>query len=150
MALARLAPLRKHLLVADDDPLVADLVHQLLEGEAYEIEVAADGKEALRAIERRRPEVILLDLLMPVLDGFGVLERLQETPAWRDIPVIILTAKDLSAEEQSLLETRTRAVIHKHGLERGELLRDVRQALAACRTQEVAATATDEAPEAPS
>jgi PAS domain S-box-containing protein len=150
MALARLAPLRKHLLVADDDPLVADLVHQLLEGEAYEIEVAADGKQALRAIERRRPEVILLDLLMPVLDGFGVLERLQETPAWRDIPVIILTAKDLSAEEQSLLETRTRAVIHKHGLERGELLRDVRQALAACRTQEVAATATDEAPEAPS
>jgi CheY-like chemotaxis protein/two-component sensor histidine kinase len=150
MALARLAPLRKHLLVAHDDPMVADLVHQLLEGEAYEIEVAADGKEALRAIERRRPEVILLDLLMPVLDGFGVLERLRETPAWRDIPVIILTAKDLTAEEQSLLETRTRAVIHKHGLEREELLRDVRQALAACRTQEVAATSTGEASEEPS
>jgi CheY-like chemotaxis protein len=150
VTLARLAPLHKRLLVADDDPLVADLVHQLLEGEAYQIEVAADGEEALRAIERRRPEVILLDLLMPVLDGFGVLERLQETPAWRDIPVIILTAKDLSVEEQSLLESRTRAVIHKHGLERDELLRDVRQALAACRTQEVAAMPRGEATEEPS
>src|SRR6266571_2301272 len=72
-ALARIAPHHGRLLVVDDDPQVVDMVRQLLEGEPYQVEAAGDGQEALEAISRRRPDVILLDLLMPRMDGFTVI-----------------------------------------------------------------------------
>ena len=73
---------------------------------------------------------------MPGLDGFGVLETLQADPGWRQIPVIVLTAKTLTAEETTLLERRTLAVIEKRGLERGALLQEVRRALTTGRRLE--------------
>jgi signal transduction histidine kinase/DNA-binding response OmpR family regulator len=131
--LGRLSPAHQRLLVVDDDPYVIDLVRQLLEGQPYEIEAASDGQAALEAIAQRQPDVILLDLLMPRLDGFGVLEYLHRTPRYRDIPVIVLTAKICTAEEQALLHTRVRTVIHKQGLERAGLIQEVRAALMAYR-----------------
>jgi CheY-like chemotaxis protein/anti-sigma regulatory factor (Ser/Thr protein kinase) len=134
-ALSRAARHCRRLLVVDDDPHVIDMVRQLLEGEPCAVDVALNGREALRALARERPDVILLDLLMPELDGFGVLEELQADPSWRDIPVIVLTAKTLTAEEHALLNRRTNAVVKKHGLEREALLREVRRALPACNSQ---------------
>src|SRR5262249_28119961 len=75
------APLSRpqgRLLVVDDAPQVIDLVRQLLEGETYAVTAAMDGQEALEALAKQRPDVILLDLLMPRLDGFGVLEYLRQ------------------------------------------------------------------------
>ena len=112
---------------------VVDLVRQLLDEQPYEIEAAVDGQAALEAIAQRPPDVILLDLLMPRLDGFGVLEYLHHTPRYRDIPVIVLTAKICTAEEQALLHTRVRTVIQKQGLERDGLIQEVRAALLAYR-----------------
>src|SRR5712691_10161513 len=132
-ALRRIAPAHHRLLVVDDDPQVVDLVHQLLADQPYEIEAAVDGQVALEAIARRQPDVILLDLLMPRLDGFGVLSYLHHTPSYRDIPVIVLTAKTCTAEEQALLHGRVRTVIQKQGLERDGLLQEVRAALLAYR-----------------
>jgi CheY-like chemotaxis protein len=132
-ALARAAGRCRRLLVVDDDPNVADMVRQLLEGEPCAVDVAADGREALRATAERPPDVVLLDLTMPGLDGFGVLEELQADPGRRDIPVIVLTAKELTDEEGALLARRTRGVVEKRGLERDALLREVRRALAAGR-----------------
>ena len=106
--LARIAPSRGRLLVVDDDPQVGDLVRQLLEDESYEIEAVVDGQEALQAVTRQRPDVMLLDLLMPHLDGFSVLEYLQQDPRYRDMPVIVLTAKMLTVEEKTLLQQRVR------------------------------------------
>ena len=95
--------------MVDDDPNVADMVRQLLEGEPVAVDGAADGRQALDAIARQAPDVIFLDLLMPGLDGFGVLEALQADPAGAaDIPVVVLTAKTLTAGEAALLERRTR------------------------------------------
>ncbi|MBM3225291.1 MAG: response regulator [Candidatus Tectomicrobia bacterium] len=131
--LGRVAPARDRLLVIDDDPLVVDLVRQLLEDQPYAITAAEDGQAALAAIARHQPEVILLDLLMPHLDGFGVLEYLHQTPHYCDIPVIVLTAKTCTAEEQALLQARVRTVLHKQGLERDRLLQEVRAALLAYR-----------------
>jgi signal transduction histidine kinase/CheY-like chemotaxis protein len=133
-ALRRLSPAHHRLLVVDDDSHVVDLVRQLLEDQPYEVEAAVDGQAALEAIAQRQPAVILLDLLMPHLDGFGVLEYLHHTPRYRDIPVIILTAKTCTAEEQTLLHARVRAVIQKQGLERNRLLQEVRAALLTYRT----------------
>jgi signal transduction histidine kinase/DNA-binding response OmpR family regulator len=132
--LRRISPAYHRLLVVDDDAHVVDLVRQLLEDQPYEIEAAVDGQAALEAMALRQPDVILLDLLMPHLDGFGVLEYLHHTPRYRDIPVIILTAKTCTAEEQALLHARVRAVIQKQGLERDGLLQEVRAALLAYRT----------------
>ncbi|HEX6015309.1 MAG TPA: response regulator, partial [Geminicoccaceae bacterium] len=135
-ALSRAARHCRRLLVVDDDPNVTDMVRQLLEGEPVAVDAAADGREALRVIARQPPDVIFLDLLMPGLDGFGVLEALQADPGWCQIPVIVLTAKELTAEETALLERRTLAVVEKRGLERGALLQEVRRALTTGRRLE--------------
>ena len=72
-------------------------MEELLADAGYEVEVAADGLEALAAIERRPPALLLLDLRMPNLDGFGVLERLRHTP--RTFPIVVVTAlQDTDAE----------------------------------------------------
>jgi signal transduction histidine kinase/DNA-binding response OmpR family regulator len=132
--LARIAPPlaalhQVRLLVVDDDPHVVDLVRQLLEDEAYQIQSAADGQAALEAISRKPPDIILLDLLMPGLDGFGVIEQLRQTPQHRDIPVIVLTAKTLTDAELVQLQQSVSKVIHKRGLERDALIEELRNAL---------------------
>jgi signal transduction histidine kinase/CheY-like chemotaxis protein/HAMP domain-containing protein len=129
-ALARFDPLhRGRLLVVDDDPQVVDLVRQLLEDEPYQVIAATDGQEALEAIARTPPDVILLDLLMPRMDGFTVIEHLQRAPQGRQIPVIVLTAKTLTAVEQAMLEQSVRTVIQKRGLERDALIQELRDLL---------------------
>ena len=115
----------KRVLVVDDDNQVIDLVRQLLGESNYALDVATDGVAALAAIERQPPDVILLDLMMPRLDGFGVIEQLRT----RQIPIIVLTAKLLSHEELSWLHERVAQVVQKQGLAQESLLHDLRQLL---------------------
>jgi len=133
-ALARIAPRQPdphqvRLLVVDDDPHVVDLVRQLLEDEAYEIQSAPDGQEALEAISKQPPDVILLDLLMPRLDSLGVIEQLRQSPQHRNIPIVVLTAKILTGNEIAQLQQSVSKVIRKRGLERETLLQELRTAL---------------------
>ena len=100
--------------MVDDDPQVVDLVRQLLEGECMK-SPPCNSQEALEAIAEKRPDVILLDLLMPRMDGFGVIDQLQQDPQSRQIPVIVLTAKALTATERVTLDQTVRTVIQKHG-----------------------------------
>lgn len=135
-ALDRLVPDRAgrrdvRLLVVDDDPHVADMVRQHLEGEPYEVYAAADGLEALDAIASLPPDIILLDLLMPKLDGFGVIEQLGQDPTYREIPIIVFTAKELASEELAYLRQSVSRVVEKQGLERESLLQALRTALPA-------------------
>lgn len=120
-----------HLLVVDDDPNIRDLVQQLLDDETYKLDFAEDGREALQKIAEHLPEVILLDLLMPGLDGFEVIEALDENPAYRNIQVIVLTAKSLTREDRIILDRRVHAVIEKRGIERDLLINELRSALGA-------------------
>jgi signal transduction histidine kinase/CheY-like chemotaxis protein len=129
-ALSRIPHLQgRRLLVVDDDPRVVDLVRQLLEGEPYEVLAAGDGEEALIAISRERPDIVLLDLLMPRMDGFAVMEELQKDAESRLIPVIVLTAKTLSEAERVALEQRVVKVIQKSGLDRDTFIAELRGAL---------------------
>jgi signal transduction histidine kinase/CheY-like chemotaxis protein len=132
-ALTHIPPHQGRLLVVDDDPQVVDLVRQLLEGEPYEIVAATDGQEALAAIAEKRPDVILLDLLMPHMDGFGVIDHLQQDPQSRQIPVIVLTAKTVTATERATLDQTVRTVIQKRGLDRDTLIQELRGLLQAYR-----------------
>jgi len=128
-ALARITHVGNRLLVVDDDPGVVDLVRQNLEGQPFVIESAVDGKAALEAISRAPPDVVLLDLLMPGLDGFDVIERLRQDKRYRDIPVIVLTAKSLTHEDTSRLRQGVVRIMQKHELEIESLVEELRSAL---------------------
>jgi two-component system, OmpR family, phosphate regulon response regulator PhoB len=80
-------------LVVDDDPHVVTVVRRILEQEGFGVAIATNGAECLLALEARRPDLLLLDIAMPVLDGFQVLRLLKEKPETRDLPVIMLTAR---------------------------------------------------------
>jgi CheY-like chemotaxis protein/anti-sigma regulatory factor (Ser/Thr protein kinase) len=123
------SPDERRLLVVDDDPQVIDLVRQMLEDEPFEIVAAADGQEALERVAQQRPDIILLDLMMPHLDGFGVLEHLRQHPPYQDIPIIVLTAKTLTGQEAVRLQESVSKIIQKQGLERETLLQELRRAL---------------------
>jgi two-component system chemotaxis response regulator CheY len=77
-------------LVVDDDESILESVAEILDMEGYAVEVAADGAEALRQIERTQPSVVLLDMRMPVLDGWGVVRSLKEQG--RSVPILVMTA----------------------------------------------------------
>lgn len=85
-----------HILVVDDDKSVRDFMALVLNTEGFEVTTAVDGEDALRKIAARRPDLVLLDLMMPVLDGYGVLEKLrsQNAPV-----VVIVSAKGASTAE---------------------------------------------------
>jgi CheY-like chemotaxis protein len=116
-------------LVVDDEENVRALVRETLSGDGFELREAADGKEALEAVEAERPDVVVLDLIMPGLDGFAVLERLQADPASRPIPVVVLTARRLTQKERKLLRQRAVALLEKSAYSAAELRRLVRQAV---------------------
>jgi len=119
----------KRLLVVDDDPQVIDMVCQFLEQTEYVVEGAEDGVAALEAIVRQRPDAILLDLVMPRLDGFGVIEQLKHDPDCRCIPVVVLTAKTLANEEIARLQDCVSQVVRKQGLDSETLIQELHRAL---------------------
>jgi CheY-like chemotaxis protein len=125
------APARRRVLVVDDDPDALDLVLALIEGSGYEMRTATNGRETLEEIERAKPDVIILDLMLPEMDGFEVVHRLSLNPEWRTIPVILVTARDLSHEERRALDLSTAQIIQKGNLSRDELLAGISSAMAA-------------------
>jgi CheY-like chemotaxis protein len=115
--------LQKHILVVDDDPHVAEMLRQILPESDFVLTCAEDGEAGLQAIEARRPDVILLDLMMPKLDGFGVIEKLRANPELRNIPIIVISAKDLTADESKTLRESVAFVMKKQGFD-SDLLKE--------------------------
>ena len=116
-------------LVVDDDPVVIDLARQLLEEDGWTVRGAANGQQGLDEIARSRPDVVLLDLMMPVMDGFETLRRLRQDPETANLPVIVVTAKDLSSQELDDLRRNTARVIEKDGMDRDRILAELRESL---------------------
>jgi PAS domain S-box-containing protein len=129
-AIGRLLPEgRGTVLVVDDDPAVRRLVFETLDGDGFDLREAVDGESALTEIEASNPDVLILDLMMPGLDGFHVLERLQENPESKLLPVVVLTARRLSTTERELLRQGTVALLEKSAYSPQELRRLVDRAL---------------------
>lgn len=80
-------------LVVDDDPAILRLLNQSLEIEGYTVSTATDGEEALAELPRSDPDIVVLDVMMPKLNGLDVLERIRRDPKTASLPVILLTAK---------------------------------------------------------
>jgi CheY-like chemotaxis protein len=119
----------KRVLIVDDDPNIADMLHQFLPESDFSLESALDGLAGLEAVQANRPDILLLDLLMPNLDGFSVIEHLHADPQMRDLPIIVISAKDLSADESALLKERVAVVMRKQGIQGEKLVDEIHRVL---------------------
>ena len=107
-------PERKHTVLAiDDDPLAIELVRASLEPEGWTVLGAATGQEGLALIRERQPSAVLLDLLMPGMDGFEVVEALRADPDTKSVPVVILTSKSMTQQDKERLQGRITYVARK-------------------------------------
>jgi HAMP domain-containing protein/signal transduction histidine kinase/DNA-binding response OmpR family regulator len=116
-------PRLKRLLIVEDNPAEQLSIRELLGYKDIQLSVAASGQEALTAITHDPYDCMVLDLRLPDMTGFDVLERLRDTPALSDLPVVVFTGKDLSSEEDARLHTLARSVVVK-GVESPERLLD--------------------------
>ena len=91
------------ILVAEDNAVNRELLRELLEARGYTVFEACDGQEALRMIEETKPELLLLDIGMPVLDGFGVIRRIRENPSLPPLPVVAVTAYAMRGDRETIL-----------------------------------------------
>jgi CheY-like chemotaxis protein len=79
-------------LVVEDEPYLCDLIADVLEAEGHTTRKASNGLDGLEMLSDRKPQLVLLDLMMPVMDGWEFMSEMRANPAWRDIPVVIITA----------------------------------------------------------
>jgi HAMP domain-containing protein/CheY-like chemotaxis protein/signal transduction histidine kinase len=117
------APRRKRLLVVEDNPAEQLSIKELLGYDDVDVVVVASGEEAIQAVNDESFDCVVLDLRLPDISGFEVLERFRDTPSLRDLPVVVFTGKELSPEEDARLHALARSVVVK-GVESPERLLD--------------------------
>lgn len=118
-----------YVLVVDDDPDALALMSALVGSMGVGVKVAKDGHEALERIREEVPGFVVLDLMMPRMDGFGVLSRLQLDPKTRDIPILILTAARLTESDVLDLRGTVLGVVRKGDLDLDDISRVIEETL---------------------
>jgi CheY-like chemotaxis protein len=93
----------KTILIAEDNPTNRELLRELLEIRGYTVAEACDGKEALAMVEQTTPDLLLLDIGMPVLDGFGVVRKLRENTRFTSLPVVAVTAYAMQGDREKIM-----------------------------------------------
>jgi signal transduction histidine kinase/DNA-binding response OmpR family regulator/ligand-binding sensor domain-containing protein len=114
------------LLLIDDDVAVHAMLEQELTREGYQLESATSGREGLERAMQSKPDVIILDLMMPEMSGFEVAEALRARESTSRIPIVVLTAKDLTAEDRDRLRNGTSGVVRKGSAAAARLIREIR------------------------
>lgn len=127
-ALSRLSPDRyPRVAIVDDTPDARRLIRRILQSQGdFILMEAANGREAIDLARRELPDLMILDLMMPEVDGFGVLDALKQNPETASIPVIVVTAKELTKEERERLEGRIHSLMQKGEFMNDDLLDEVR------------------------
>lgn len=131
LALERIThdPSQTHVLVVDDNADDRNLLQRILADAGYTVSVATNGVEAIAELTLSTPNLVVLDLMMPEVDGFAVLESMKARAETRDIPVVVVTAKELTADERADLTARVQALLQKGLFDQERLLGDVAGAL---------------------
>jgi CheY-like chemotaxis protein len=119
-----------HAFLVDDDEVVRRSVRQALEPIGWKVTEAENGQVAIEAMTAGRPDVIILDLMMPKMDGFEFLDEWRGRSEWQDIPVVVITAKDLTDEDRDRLNGGVERIIQKS--DRDEMLRQLSRELTKC------------------
>jgi PAS domain S-box-containing protein len=117
------------ILVVDDEPDQVTLIGKILREEGYQIAEAYDGEQAIESVKRYRPDLIILDLMMPNVDGFDVIEYLKWGEETRKIPIIVLTGKELTREQKRDLDGKVERIVKKGMLDMEEILEVVNSTL---------------------
>jgi CheY-like chemotaxis protein len=121
-------------LLVEDDVATRAITRNILEKEGWKVSEAENGRVALDCMKQDRPTLILLDLMMPEMDGFEFLERVRQHPEWRLIPIVVLTAKDLTGDDRRRLSGSVETILQKASDSREALLQQVRELVANCAT----------------
>jgi CheY-like chemotaxis protein len=131
--LGRTAPERasRFALVVDDQPDNRALLRRTLEPEGWTVTEAANGVEALASIEERRPDMIFLDLMMPEMDGFEFVDRLRANELTQSIPVLVVTAKDITPQDRQRLSGGVQNILQKATASPADLVAQMRELLTA-------------------
>jgi CheY-like chemotaxis protein/nitrogen-specific signal transduction histidine kinase len=136
----------RSVLVVEDDSMTRNMLRKLLKRQGWDVTEAENGRVALERVAGDKPGLSLLDLMMPEMDGFTFLSELRKRDEGRSIPIIVITAKDLSPEDRSRLNGYVEKILLKGSHSREELLGEVRKFLAICVPQIVAMTTMDALP----
>jgi signal transduction histidine kinase/DNA-binding response OmpR family regulator len=123
-------------LLVDDDDLVRRVVRQVLQPLGWQVSEAENGQVAIKSLDAARPDVIILDLLMPKMDGFEFLDELRSQPDRQDIPVVIITSKDLTEKDRARLNGGVERIIQKS--DRDEMLRQLTREISKCVKRQTA------------
>jgi CheY-like chemotaxis protein len=120
------------ILVVEDDATIREMISRTLEREGWEIDQAENGRVALQQVSTKRPGLILLDLMMPEMDGFQFLAELRKNELWRTIPVIVVTAMDLTSAERERLSGQVAGILQKGAYKQEDLFAEVRSLVTSC------------------
>jgi CheY-like chemotaxis protein len=121
---------RPHVLLVEDESAQRERVRSWLEPQQWLVSEAENGRLALDFIAQETPDIILLDLMMPEMDGFQLVAALQDRPQWRSIPVIVITAMDLTAADRARLNSGVEGILAKDSFTPAQLVETVRRVVA--------------------
>jgi len=121
------------ILIIEDETPMRTALKDVVENEGYRAITAADGASGLKRAVEEKPDLILLDVMMPVMDGFEFLATMRQDDAMANIPVVVVTAKDLTEAEHRILNGSAAAVIQKNSMDQQALLQKICSAIT--RTQ---------------
>jgi CheY-like chemotaxis protein len=124
-----------HALVVDDKLENREVLRRALEQEGWQVSEAENGQMALELLAEQAPSLILLDLMMPVMDGFEFVMEMRKLEFSKAIPIVVVTAKDITEEDRRRLNGDVVGLIEKGGLDRESLLEQLREQVAASRTR---------------
>ena len=117
------------ILVVDDDARIRDLLRRYLTQEGFEIFLAEDGKSLTRILLRETVDLIVLDLMMPTVNGFDVVAVLSERPETARIPIVVVTAKEITSEDRAKLSGQVAAILEKAEFDGERFTSEVRRAM---------------------
>ena len=136
---ALLETIRKHvlpqpdddaaILLVDDDPEALELMQETLRSAGYETQSVQSGARALEVLSSKMVGAVLLDLLMPGMDGFQVIRHVRQEPALKELPILVMTAKSLTPDEVALISRDTQALFQKNGSWKKQLVVEVERVL---------------------
>jgi two-component system, cell cycle response regulator DivK len=126
------------ILIAEDNAVNRELLRELLEMCGYTVVEACDGEEALRIIEQTQPDLVLLDIGMPLLDGFGVIRKIRENPRFASMPVVAVTAYAMQGDREKILSSKFDGYLSKP-VDARSLVQELDRVLSQQGDQEVSA-----------
>ncbi len=124
-------------LVVEDDALTRDLIRRLLESEGFQVAEAVNGRIALEEVAKSEPSLILLDLLMPEMDGLEFLTEFGRQERWRSIPVVVVTAKDIGVADRDRLNGYVEGILQKGAFSHEEFMDKLRELVAGSRRSDI-------------